>query len=56
MIEIPGQTYGRDIRDTDPMWFDCACYFDCQMDSASGHFHQHEEEPGRVHPGTEVVG
>lgn len=36
--------------------YHCTCHFECGQDSASGHWHQHEDEPCPVHPDAEVIG
>lgn len=35
---------------------DCTCHVDCNADSHSGAWHQHEDEPCPVHPDALMVG
>jgi hypothetical protein len=35
---------------------DCTCYHNCEQDSHSGAWHQHEDEPCPVHLDAETVG
>ena len=34
----------------------CSCVFECGKDSQSGHWHQHEDEPCKMHPYQVMVG
>lgn len=35
---------------------DCTCYLDCNSDSYSGSWHQHESDPCPLHPDARMVG
>ena len=37
-------------------WTDCTCHHDCEKDSHTGEWHQHEDEPCPVHPDAPMVG